>query len=113
MFKRGFQVAAIATWALIESKREKIRHTIAAEAPSNWKSASLKIPTRAEMLNMLKGISLDGKMKGEKVAKFDVLIIGGGATGVGCAVDASLRGLKVALVERDDFASGKFDNQTI
>ena len=38
--------------------------------------------------------------------EFDVLIIGGGATGAGVAVDAATRGLKVALVERDDFSSG-------
>ena len=37
---------------------------------------------------------------------FDVLIIGGGITGVGCALDAASRGLRTALVERDDFASG-------
>jgi glycerol-3-phosphate dehydrogenase len=37
---------------------------------------------------------------------FDLLIIGGGATGAGVAVDAASRGLKVALVERDDFSSG-------
>jgi glycerol-3-phosphate dehydrogenase len=37
---------------------------------------------------------------------FDVLVIGGGITGVGIARDAALRGLKVALVERRDFASG-------
>ena len=36
----------------------------------------------------------------------DVLIIGGGITGVGVARDAALRGWSVALVERDDFASG-------
>ena len=38
--------------------------------------------------------------------QFDVLIVGGGATGAGVAVDAATRGLKVALVERDDFSSG-------
>ena len=37
---------------------------------------------------------------------FDVLVIGGGITGVGCALDAASRGLRTALVERDDFASG-------
>jgi len=37
---------------------------------------------------------------------FDVLVIGGGATGAGVARDAALRGLTTALVERDDFASG-------
>ncbi|CAN5528378.1 glycerol-3-phosphate dehydrogenase [soil metagenome] len=37
---------------------------------------------------------------------FDVLVIGGGITGVGAALDAASRGLRTALVERDDFASG-------
>lgn len=37
---------------------------------------------------------------------FDVLVIGGGITGCGVARDAAMRGLSVALVERDDFASG-------
>lgn len=36
---------------------------------------------------------------------FDVLVIGGGATGTGIAVDAATRGLKTALVERADFSS--------
>jgi glycerol-3-phosphate dehydrogenase len=38
--------------------------------------------------------------------QFDVLVIGGGITGTGCALDAASRGLRTALVERDDFASG-------
>ena len=37
---------------------------------------------------------------------FDVLVVGGGITGSGCALDAASRGLRTALVERDDFASG-------
>src|SRR6185437_14530236 len=37
---------------------------------------------------------------------FDLLVIGGGITGCGIARDAALRGLSVALVEREDFASG-------
>ena len=37
---------------------------------------------------------------------FDVLVVGGGITGVGCALDAATRGLRVALVEAHDFASG-------
>lgn len=43
---------------------------------------------------------------------FDLLIIGGGATGAGCAVDAATRGLKVAMVERDDYSSGKKRRET-
>ncbi|GAC1689273.1 MAG: glycerol-3-phosphate dehydrogenase [Gemmatimonadaceae bacterium] len=38
--------------------------------------------------------------------EFDLLIIGGGITGAGTARDAALRGLSVALIERDDFGSG-------
>jgi glycerol-3-phosphate dehydrogenase len=37
---------------------------------------------------------------------FDLLIIGGGATGCGVALDAANRGLKTALIERSDFAEG-------
>src|SRR5665213_2352651 len=38
--------------------------------------------------------------------EFDVAIIGGGITGAGVARDAASRGLKVALIEGGDFASG-------
>ncbi|HUI06723.1 MAG TPA: glycerol-3-phosphate dehydrogenase/oxidase [Verrucomicrobiae bacterium] len=38
--------------------------------------------------------------------EFDVLVIGGGIFGAGVARDAALRGLRVALVEQSDFASG-------
>lgn len=37
---------------------------------------------------------------------FDLLVIGGGITGCGIALDAALRGMKVALIEKNDFASG-------
>ena len=57
-------------------------------------------PSRKEMLDALKA-SGDG-------AEFDLLVVGGGATGAGVAVDAASRGLKVALVERDDFAAGLY-----
>src|SRR5262245_48425781 len=37
---------------------------------------------------------------------FDLVILGGGITGAGVALDAALRGLRVALVDKGDFASG-------
>src|SRR5690606_10804772 len=43
---------------------------------------------------------------------FDVLVIGGGATGAGTALDAASRGLTVALVERFDFAQGTSSRST-
>ncbi|MCP5468259.1 MAG: FAD-dependent oxidoreductase [Deltaproteobacteria bacterium] len=43
---------------------------------------------------------------------FDLLIIGGGASGAGAALDAASRGLKVALVEKNDFAAGTSSRST-
>jgi glycerol-3-phosphate dehydrogenase len=42
----------------------------------------------------------------EQRMPLDVLVVGGGITGVGVALDAASRGLRVALVERDDLAAG-------
>ena len=44
--------------------------------------------------------------------EFDLLIIGGGITGAGIALDAASRGMKVALVEKNDFASGTSSKST-
>ena len=43
---------------------------------------------------------------------FDLVIIGGGVTGAGIALDASSRGLKVCLIEKNDFASGTSNKST-
>ena len=43
---------------------------------------------------------------------FDLLIIGGGITGAGIALDAASRGMRVALVEKNDFASGTSSKST-
>lgn len=43
---------------------------------------------------------------------FDLVVIGGGATGTGIALDAAERGLKIALVEKGDFASGTSSKST-
>lgn len=42
----------------------------------------------------------------------DILVIGGGATGCGVALDAATRGLRVGLVEREDFSSGTSSRST-
>ncbi|KAJ3150024.1 mitochondrial glycerol-3-phosphate dehydrogenase [Geranomyces michiganensis] len=70
-------------------------------------------PSRKEMLDALKGKpSSSSGVKPPPNGEFDLLIVGGGATGTGCALDAATRGLKVALVERDDFASGTSSRST-
>ena len=43
---------------------------------------------------------------------FDLLVVGGGATGAGVALDAATRGLRVALVERGDFSCGTSSRST-
>src|SRR2546421_11479400 len=44
--------------------------------------------------------------------RYDVLVIGGGVTGAGVALDAAARGYRVALVEKIDFASGTSSKST-
>lgn len=48
----------------------------------------------------------------EEVDEYDLLVVGGGITGAGIALDASTRGLKVALVEKQDFAQGTSSRST-
>ncbi|XP_063073538.1 glycerol-3-phosphate dehydrogenase, mitochondrial [Engraulis encrasicolus] len=59
------------------------------------------LPTRQEQLARLRD-----------TPEFDVLVVGGGATGAGCALDAVTRNLKTALVERSDFSSGTSSRST-
>ena len=61
------------------------------------------LPSRSHQVASLRG-SVD--------KPYDVIVVGGGATGVGCAMDAASRGLSVALVERGDFASGTSSKST-
>ncbi|KAJ3367705.1 mitochondrial glycerol-3-phosphate dehydrogenase [Allomyces arbusculus] len=61
-------------------------------------------PSRADLLASLKASADDHE--------YDLLVIGGGATGTGVALDAATRGLKVALVERDDFSAGTSSKST-
>ncbi|KAF8746714.1 DAO protein, partial [Rhizoctonia solani] len=76
-------------------------------------------PTRAQMLKALQtgkrpesGSITRIRPEDDTSDEFDLLIVGGGATGAGVAVDAATRGLKVALIERDDFSSGTSSKST-
>ncbi len=48
----------------------------------------------------------------DQTPQWDVLVIGGGATGLGAAVEAASRGYRTLLVERDDFAKGTSSRST-
>ncbi len=61
--------------------------------------------------------SLSSSVRAHNLSKldsehFDVLVIGGGVTGAGVALDAAARGYRVALVEKIDFASGTSSKST-
>lgn len=71
----------------------------AAEAIKNARTG--RVSTREENLE---------KMASGK--EFDVLVVGGGATGAGVALEAQLRGLSVACLEQEDFASGTSSKST-
>ncbi|MEQ8546777.1 MAG: glycerol-3-phosphate dehydrogenase/oxidase [Cyclobacteriaceae bacterium] len=47
-----------------------------------------------------------------KSTNYDLIVIGGGITGAGIALDAAARGLEVALIEKNDFASGTSSKST-
>ncbi len=52
------------------------------------------------------GVNRSQALEQLRSRKFDVLVIGGGITGCGIALDAASRGLLVGLIERDDLSSG-------
>ncbi|KAL7624462.1 mitochondrial glycerol-3-phosphate dehydrogenase [Parahypoxylon ruwenzoriense] len=64
-----------------------------------------KVKARDEQIANLKKSNAEGE-------EYDMLVIGGGATGAGVALDAVTRGLKVAVIERDDFSSGTSSKST-
>jgi glycerol-3-phosphate dehydrogenase len=62
---------------------------------------------QVELVNSILGPSQrEGALAALADHEFDVLVIGGGVTGAGCALDAASRGLSVALIEMRDWASG-------
>lgn len=63
-------------------------------------------------MNVLSAQNRAGLINKLKLDQFDLAIIGGGITGAGIALDAASRGMKVALVEMHDFASGTSSKST-
>lgn len=70
-----------------------------------------KVKARDEQIADLKR-SGAAALAGDESEIYDLLVIGAGATGAGIALDAATRGLKVAVVERDDFSSGTSSKST-
>src|ERR1700691_6247025 len=70
--------------------------------PSRKASKERAEMTGTEPLRMVRNEQID-RLGSET---FDIVIVGGGVTGAYAALDASLRGYRVALLEKSDFASG-------
>ncbi|GJP70056.1 hypothetical protein CLOP_g1046 [Closterium sp. NIES-67] len=81
-----------------------IHSTGHADPPKNLPKLSDEVPSRKVQMSALAGSS--------SARPFDILVIGGGATGAGVALDAATRGLHVAMVERDDFSCGTSSRST-
>ncbi|XP_008283861.1 glycerol-3-phosphate dehydrogenase, mitochondrial isoform X2 [Stegastes partitus] len=97
----GAVAAAFGLSQLIEYRKTQARLAhVAAEAELKVPFAD-ELPTRQAQLAAL-----------SSTEEFDVLVVGGGATGAGCALDAVTRNLKTALVERNDFSSGTSSRST-
>ncbi len=52
------------------------------------------------------------ELREKSVVKWDIIVIGGGATGLGIALDAASRGYKILLLEQSDFAKGTSSRST-
>ncbi|XP_078621863.1 glycerol-3-phosphate dehydrogenase, mitochondrial-like isoform X3 [Branchiostoma floridae x Branchiostoma japonicum] len=91
-------VYAFSTYSRSKSNKKHRAHVVAADTPAPTPGP---LPSRAANLTAL-----------QETPEFDVLVIGGGATGCGVALDAVTRGLKTALVERDDFSAGTSSRST-
>ncbi|XP_074948808.1 glycerol-3-phosphate dehydrogenase, mitochondrial [Phalacrocorax aristotelis] len=92
-------VFGLSQFSQYRNKHGALVHVQAAEAVTV--PITNHFPTREQQLLAL-----------QTTSEFDVLVIGGGATGCGCALDAVTRGLKTALLERDDFSSGTSSRST-
>ena len=97
-----------------QARQAKYRHvgTVGGVDVDGW---GRQAPIRTEhgaMIELWSPPSRESQVARLKDEEFDVLVIGGGATGSGLALDAAGRGLKVALVEGEDFACGTSSRST-
>jgi len=79
------------------------------KAIKNTKTTSIKEKERAQRFSIL---DRERQLKKLTSSIFDLMIIGGGVTGAGIALDAASRGLKTCLIEKNDFASGTSNKST-
>src|SRR5207247_11261159 len=74
--------------------------------PGPWKAGARPRPRRRYGGPPRLMLSRADALEALSAERFDVVVIGGGITGAGVALDAASRGYSVALVERGDYAAG-------
>ena len=109
------------TTATAPTTTEAVAETVKETAKKSWSGLKqLGRQTAVDPRTDIPGAGPGTEIPQEQLAQktdedgeeYDLLVIGGGATGSGIALDAVTRGLKVALVERDDFGSGTSSKST-
>jgi glycerol-3-phosphate dehydrogenase len=98
----GLGAAALGAVSLFEANKALASRRDSAEAPRSDERVidNRDVKPRAEHLRRLRD------------EQFDMLVIGGGVTGCGIALDAVTRGLSVAMVEQDDYSAGTSSRST-
>ncbi|KAI1293560.1 Glycerol-3-phosphate dehydrogenase, mitochondrial [Halotydeus destructor] len=93
--------ASYAGYKVSQGNKSNVYPTVQADANTGIVQISKKgLPSR------------DSQLKALQEHDYDILVIGGGATGAGVALDSVTRGMKTAMVELDDFASGTSSRST-
>jgi len=102
--------------ALKQSSGKSLRPQASREAADNHslhkQEKDLTSSTPSPSASKNSGGQSMGKDGNEDGQGFDLVIVGGGATGAGVAVDAATRGMSVAMIERDDFGAGTSSKST-
>lgn len=116
-------LGAIAATYLTKTTQDKLYSTASCEgwfSPNKYKSPPVANNSNTKPIKCRDGVAVfpwsapkrSDHIENLKNEAFDIVVIGGGCVGAGVALDAATRGLKVALVERDDFAAGTSGRST-
>ncbi|XP_077225861.1 FAD-dependent oxidoreductase family protein [Tasmannia lanceolata] len=104
----GAIVAAVGTWGAWNLRDSDVslndRGGFFEKVRTKITDPNAIVPSREVQKSALMGSS--------SISPLDILVIGGGATGCGVALDGVTRGLRVGLVEREDFSSGTSSRST-
>lgn len=88
LYLSGLSIAGYITYKYVDKRKKKyLANELNKTPPLSWKPSG-----RSQIVSNMKN------------KLYDILVIGGGISGSGCALDATTRGLKVAMVEKGDFA---------